>query len=59
MNRDMLPVAFAVAEKPSQAKSYANAYGVTNKSGNGDFYFIPPNENFKGGLYVFWGLGHL
>ncbi|MDN7242034.1 DNA topoisomerase 3 [Planococcus sp. N028] len=45
-----------VAEKPSQAKSYADAFKTTKRDG---YIEIAPNAIFPEGAYITWGIGHL
>lgn len=49
------PVIFA--EKPNQAKAYAEAFKNTKRR-NG-YIEIEPNEIFIKGAYITWGVGHL
>jgi DNA topoisomerase III len=46
-----------LAEKPSQAKAYAEAFSNTKKH-NG-YIEIPPCNIFKDGAKITWGIGHL
>ncbi len=50
----MKPV--VVAEKPSQAKAYADAFKVKKHEG---FFDVQPCEAFPQGAYITWGIGHL
>ncbi|MET0786792.1 MAG: DNA topoisomerase III [Paenisporosarcina sp.] len=45
-----------VAEKPSQAKAYADAFKVKKNEG---FFEIQPCEIFPTGAFITWGIGHL
>ncbi len=45
-----------LAEKPSQAKAYADAFKVKKHDG---YLEILPNEIFREGAYITWGIGHL
>lgn len=45
-----------VAEKPSQAKAYADAFSVRKHEG---FLEINPCPIFPAGAYITWGVGHL
>ncbi|MBE3102856.1 MAG: type IA DNA topoisomerase, partial [Bacilli bacterium] len=45
-----------VAEKPSQAKAYADAFKVKKNEG---FFDVQPCETFPHGAYITWGIGHL
>lgn len=46
-----------IAEKPSQAKAYAEAIKKTvRKEG---YFEIPPSSLFPKGAYLTWGIGHL
>lgn len=45
-----------VAEKPSQAKAYADAFKVKKQEG---FFDVQPCEAFPQGAYITWGIGHL
>ena len=45
-----------VAEKPSQAKAYADAFKVKKNEG---FFDVQPCEAFPQGAYITWGIGHL
>lgn len=45
-----------VAEKPSQAKAYADAFKTTKRDG---YIEVAPNEIFPEGAYITWGIGHL
>ncbi|TWT16021.1 type IA DNA topoisomerase [Planomicrobium sp. CPCC 101079] len=45
-----------VAEKPSQAKAYADAFKTTKRDG---YIEIAPNAIFPEGAYITWGIGHL
>ncbi|HDE4503626.1 TPA: DNA topoisomerase III [Staphylococcus aureus] len=44
------------AEKPSQARDYANALGISHKK---DGYIEGVNPMFDGGVIITWGFGHL
>lgn len=46
-----------VAEKPSQAKAYAEAFNVKNKTKT--HIEIEPCATFKSGALITWGIGHL
>lgn len=50
----VLPV--ILAEKPSQAKAYADAFSVRKQEG---FMEIHPCPIFPEGAYITWGVGHL
>lgn len=45
-----------VAEKPSQAKAYAEAFKTAKREG---FLEIMPDAIFPDGAYITWGIGHL
>lgn len=45
-----------VAEKPSQAKAYADAFKTAKRDG---FIEIMPDAIFPEGAYITWGIGHL
>ena len=45
-----------VAEKPSQAKAYAEAFKTTKREG---YMEVAPNPIFPEGAYITWGIGHL
>ncbi|MGI2328002.1 DNA topoisomerase 3 [Planococcus sp. YIM B11945] len=45
-----------VAEKPSQAKAYAEAFKTTKRDG---YIEVAPNPIFPEGAYITWGIGHL
>ncbi len=45
-----------VAEKPSQAKAYAEAFKTAKREG---FLEIIPDAIFPEGAYITWGIGHL
>lgn len=45
-----------VAEKPSQAKAYADAFKVKKQEG---FFDVQPCETFPQGAFITWGIGHL
>ncbi len=45
-----------LAEKPSQAKAYADAFSVRKQDG---FMEIHPCPTFPEGAYITWGVGHL
>lgn len=45
-----------LAEKPSQAKAYADAFKVKKNEG---FFDVQPCETFPQGAYITWGIGHL
>ncbi|CAM3294448.1 type IA DNA topoisomerase [Filibacter tadaridae] len=45
-----------LAEKPSQAKAYADAFSVKRNEG---FLEILPSPIFPEGAYITWGIGHL
>ena len=46
-----------LAEKPSQAKAYAEAFPVAKKTKH--FIELAPNEVFPSGAVITWGIGHL
>ncbi|WP_315970495.1 hypothetical protein [Kurthia senegalensis] len=46
-----------LAEKPSQAKAYAEAFPILKKTKH--FIKLAPNEIFKEGATITWGVGHL
>ncbi len=46
-----------LAEKPSQAKAYAEAFPILKKTKH--FIELAPNEIFKEGATITWGVGHL
>ena len=46
-----------LAEKPSQAKSYAEAFDVKDKSKT--YIELQPCATFKRGAFITWGIGHL
>lgn len=52
--KEMKPV--IVAEKPSQAKAYAEAFKTAKREG---FLEIMPDAIFPQGAYITWGIGHL
>jgi DNA topoisomerase-3 len=45
-----------VAEKPSQAKAYADAFKVKKQEG---FFDVQPCDVFPSGAFITWGIGHL
>lgn len=45
-----------VAEKPSQAKAYADAFKTTKHEG---YIEMAPNPIFPEGAFITWGMGHL
>lgn len=45
-----------IAEKPSQAKAYADAFKVKKQEG---FFDVQACEAFPQGAYITWGIGHL
>ena len=45
-----------LAEKPSQAKAYADAFSVKRHEG---YLEILPSPIFPEGAYITWGIGHL
>lgn len=45
-----------LAEKPSQAKAYADAFSVRKHEG---YLEITPCPTFPAGAYITWGVGHL
>ena len=45
-----------VAEKPSQAKAYADAFKVKKQEG---FFDVQPCDIFPSGAFITWGIGHL
>lgn len=45
-----------VAEKPSQAKAYAEAFKTTKREG---YMEVSPDPIFPEGAYITWGIGHL
>lgn len=45
-----------VAEKPSQAKAYAEAFKTTKKDG---YMEVAPDPIFPEGAFITWGIGHL
>lgn len=45
-----------LAEKPSQAKAYADAFSVKRHEG---YLEILPSPIFPAGAYITWGIGHL
>ncbi len=45
-----------IAEKPSQAKAYADAFKVKKNEG---FFDVQPCDIFPQGAYITWGIGHL
>lgn len=45
-----------VAEKPSQAKAYAEAFKTTKREG---YMEVAPDPIFPEGAYITWGIGHL
>jgi len=45
-----------LAEKPSQAKAYADAFSVKRHEG---YLEILPSPTFPEGAYITWGIGHL
>ncbi|GGJ75551.1 type IA DNA topoisomerase [Virgibacillus salexigens] len=46
-----------LAEKPSQAKAYADAYKVKNRTKH--YIEIESNNTFPNGAFITWGIGHL
>ena len=46
-----------LAEKPSQAKAYAEAFPIAKKTKH--FIELAPNEVFTAGATITWGIGHL
>lgn len=46
-----------LAEKPSQAKDYANAYDINKRTKH--YIEIKPNNIFKEGALITWAVGHL
>jgi len=46
-----------LAEKPSQAKAYADAYKVKNRTKH--YIEIEANKTFPNGAIITWGIGHL
>ncbi|MFE6168939.1 DNA topoisomerase 3 [Viridibacillus arvi] len=46
-----------LAEKPSQAKAYADAFQVAKKTKH--YIEIAPNQTFPDGATITWGIGHL
>ena len=46
-----------VAEKPSQAKAYAEAFSIKNRTKT--YIELEPCSTFKSGAYLTWGIGHL
>lgn len=46
-----------LAEKPSQAKAYSEAYNVENRDKSS--ITLKPCETFKNGAVITWGIGHL
>lgn len=46
-----------LAEKPSQAKAYAEAFNVKNKTKT--HIEIEPCATFESGAFITWGIGHL
>lgn len=46
-----------VAEKPSQARDYAKAYEIDEKSKH--YIKIKPNDTFREGATITWAVGHL
>lgn len=45
-----------IAEKPKQAKAYADAFKTERKNG---FFEVKPNEIFPNGAIITWCVGHL
>lgn len=45
-----------LAEKPSQAKAYAEAFKTTKRDG---YMEVAPNPIFPEGAFITWGIGHL
>lgn len=45
-----------LAEKPSQAKAYADAFKVKKQEG---YFDVQPCDVFPEGAYITWGIGHL
>lgn len=45
-----------VAEKPSQAKAYADAFKVKKQEG---YFDVQPCDVFPDGAFITWGIGHL
>lgn len=46
-----------IAEKPSQAKAYAEAFTIKNKTKT--YIELEACDTFKQGAYLTWGIGHL
>lgn len=46
-----------LAEKPDQARKYANAFKIKNKTKH--YIEIEKNDTFKDGAIITWGIGHL
>lgn len=46
-----------IAEKPSQAKAYAEAFSVKNRTKT--YIELDSCDTFKNGAYLTWGIGHL
>lgn len=46
-----------LAEKPSQAKAYADAYKVKNRTKH--YIEVESNSTFPNGAFITWGIGHL
>lgn len=46
-----------IAEKPSQAKAYAEAFSIKNRTKT--YIELEPCSTFKSGAYLTWGIGHL
>lgn len=46
-----------LAEKPDQARKYANAFKIKNKTKH--YIEIEKNDTFKDGAIITWALGHL
>lgn len=43
--------------KPSQAKAYAEAFSIKNRTKT--YIELEPCSTFKSGAYLTWGIGHL
>lgn len=52
-----MPLTTIFAEKPSQAKAYADAFKVKNRTKT--HIEIYPNDIFPKGAFITWGVGHL
>ncbi|UOQ44264.1 DNA topoisomerase 3 [Halobacillus salinarum] len=52
-----MPKVVILAEKPSQAKAYAEAFTIQEK--NKTYIQLKPDDTFPAGATITWGVGHL